>query len=156
MPCIVVDVRSRTKEKEAVRTAIMYVAMNHGYELRGKDDRGESLKHILEGGREYPWTEQSGSHQCARVSKCHIERGKEVKNNRDGWAGKIKSDRIPKNGLVDDCNDRDVKPNDSSIVTFYNRAIDQAMSTSYRANRVDNLEVAAVDVKKCSDERKSC
>ena len=30
------------------------------------------------------------------------------------------------------------------------------MSISYRVNRADNLEVAAVDVKKCSDERKSC
>ena len=58
-----------------------------------------------------------------------------MRSNRDGWAGKINSDRIPANGLVDDCNDRDVKPKDSSIVAFHGRAIDQAMSISYRVTR---------------------
>ena len=40
-----------------------------GDDLRVADDRGERRKHLLEGGRENSWTEQTGSHQGARVSK---------------------------------------------------------------------------------------
>ena len=43
-------------------------------DLRGKDDRGESPKHHLEGGREDSCIEQISTRQCARVSLCHIER----------------------------------------------------------------------------------
>ena len=78
----------------------MYVAMNHGYEMRGKDDRGESLKHISREEGNTPGQNNQAHTNVLVFQNATLNEEKKVKNNRDGWAGKRKSDRIPRMVLL--------------------------------------------------------